>query len=209
MMCARPFLDATSAWFTAGLLLASLWGSAGADVAHDAVATVSELHAGLLAAAERRGTPFATRYDELSPLIMATHDLDYIGEITLRRQWAGLNKAQQADFRARFRRLAVANYVDRFAGLQNASFNIEGDEVLPRGRHQVSATLAPATGEPVTLTYVLHQGGDDGWKIINVVANQVSDLALTRAEYQRILRDSDFAGLLEHLDNQAQRLAGP
>ena len=61
----------------------------------------------------------------------------------------------------------------------------------------------------MTLTYVLHQTEDGPWKVINVVANGVSDLALKRAEYQRILRDGDFAELLEHIGEQSQRLAEP
>ncbi|MEE8305833.1 MAG: ABC transporter substrate-binding protein [Gammaproteobacteria bacterium] len=216
MTSARPYRAAISArrraalltpWLTLGLL-AGLW--AAAPVAPDtALATVAELHAGLLAAAEHREDPFAERYGLLMPLIVTTHDLGYIGQITIRRQWKTLNAQQQADFGAAFRRLAVANYVARFGGLRNASFEIADEEVLPRGRHQVSAVLRPAGAEPVTLNYVLHQTQEGHWKIINVVANGVSDLALKRAEYQRVLSESDFAGLLDHLNAQSQRLASP
>lgn len=211
MTSAKLYRDATShrgRWLYFGVLVL-LWGSPILAAAENPIAPVVELHAGLLAAAEHRQDPFEQRYGLLLPLIVATHDLGYIGQFTIRRQWAKLTTQQQADFASGFRRLAVANYVARFGGLHNASFDILGDEALPRGRHQVSALLRPAEAEPVTLTYVLHQTEDGPWKVINVVANGVSDLALKRAEYQRILRDGDFAELLEHIGEQSQRLAEP
>lgn len=216
MTFARPFpveirprrnLPSLTAWFAAGLVGALCVLPAVA--AGDAQATVAELHAGLLAAAERHEDPFAARYEALAPLIEKTHDLDYIGQIAIRAQWRQLTAQQQTDFRAGFRRLAIANYVARFGGLQDARFEIESDAALPRGRHQVSALLHPAGGEPVTLDYVLHEMDAGQWRVINVVANGVSDLALKRAEFRRILEDGGFAGLLEYMAMQSERLAEP
>ena len=205
----RRRLGALPGWVAAGLLAGFSSGVLAAVAANDAVTTVAELHAGLLAAAERRDDPFAERYAALAPLIMATHDLDYIGQITIRREWRNLTAQQQAEFGEAFRRLAIANYVARFGGLQNASFAIVGNEALPQGRQQVSAILHPEGGESVTLNYVLHDIDTGEWKVINVVANGVSDLALKRAEFQRVLQDGGFAGLLEHLHTQSERLAEP
>jgi len=216
MTSARPYRDATSqrrepallrSWLALGLM-AGLWVSAASAAEADtAAAIVNELHDGLLAASEHRHAPFEQRHAALMPLIVATHDLSYIGQVTIRRQWTKLSAEQQEDFSSAFRDLAVANYVARFGGLEEASFEIADEEALPRGRYQVLAMLRPAQGEPVTLNYVLHQTQQGDWKIINVVANGVSDLALKRAEYQRVLRDSDFAGLLDYLNAQGQRLA--
>jgi phospholipid transport system substrate-binding protein len=207
MTYARRFLVATnpaglSRWFALGLLLSSVaWATESAPIA-----TVNELHAGLIAAAERRLQPWAERYAALQPLIAASHDLDYIGRFTLRRQWAELPEEQQSQFRMAFENLAVSNYVARFGGLSGASFEVLGEAVLPRGRHQVMTLLKPLSTEPVTLNYVLHQSDVGGWRIINVVANDVSDLALKRAEYQRLFRAGGLPELLKQLDSQAARL---
>jgi phospholipid transport system substrate-binding protein len=44
------------------------------------------------------------------------------------------------------------------------------------------------------------------WKIINIVADGVSDLALKRAEYQRLFASGGIQGLIAELEEQAERL---
>ena len=140
----------------------------------------------------------------LHPVIVQTHDLDYIARFTLRRQWPELSAAEQVQFQTAFQTLAVSNYVSRFRDLQGAAFEIVADDPLPRGRRQVLTVLKPVAGEAVTLNYVLHER--DGWRIINVIADDVSDLALKRAEYQRLFGIGGLGGLLKALDEQIERL---
>ena len=48
--------------------------------------------------------------------------------------------------------------------------------------------------------------GDKGWRIINIVADGVSDLALKRAEYQRVLAHGTLDSLIKELETQTERL---
>jgi phospholipid transport system substrate-binding protein len=70
----------------------------------------------------------------------------------------------------------------------------------------VTTAAARANQPDVSLEYLLHQA-DGGWRIINVVADGVSDLALKRAEYQRLYASGGIDGLLAALEEQTQRLA--
>ena len=54
----------------------------------------------------------------------------------------------------------------------------------------------------LTLSYTLNQDANKNWTIINVVADGVSDLALRRAEYSRVIKSKGFDGLLAHIDDQ-------
>jgi phospholipid transport system substrate-binding protein len=58
----------------------------------------------------------------------------------------------------------------------------------------------------VSLEYLLQPDGDD-WRIINIVADGVSDLALKRAEYQRVFSSAGISGLIAELEQQTERLA--
>ncbi len=208
MMSVRRFRDATNApALGRGLLVLLLLGYAASANESAPVAVINELHAGLLAAAEHKQQPWVERYASLQPLIVASHDLDYIGRFTLRRQWADFTEAEQTQFRLAFEKLAVASYVARFGGLAEANFEIVNEAALPRDRYQVMTILRPAAAEPVTLDYVLHMDAQGGWRIINVVANEVSDLALKRAEYQRLYSAGGLPELLKELAAQADRLA--
>jgi phospholipid transport system substrate-binding protein len=57
----------------------------------------------------------------------------------------------------------------------------------------------------VSLEYLLQRAGTD-WRIINIVADGVSDLALKRAEYQRLFGSGGIEGLIAELEQQTERL---
>jgi phospholipid transport system substrate-binding protein len=170
------------------------------------VATVETLHHGLVQlSVERPEATVEERYRALEPLIDATHDLPYIAQFALRRQWAGLAPQDRDRFVAAFRRLSVLTYASRFAKLKSDSFKTVSSSVLDSGRAQVVAAIVRPGATDVSLEYLLEHR-DDGWRIINIIADGVSDLALKRAEYQRVLGDGTIDDLIAHLDDQAKRL---
>ncbi|HEY8520788.1 MAG TPA: ABC transporter substrate-binding protein [Gammaproteobacteria bacterium] len=168
-------------------------------------ATVRSLHEGLVAlATEEPDASVERRYEVLEPLVEATHDLPYIAEFTIRRQWRELSSDDRARFLDAFERLSVMTYASRFTGLNERSF--ERQEASVDGpQAQVQAAVRRADGSSVPLEYLLREG-EDGWKIINILADGVSDLALKRAEYQRVLADGTIDDLIRHLEEQIARL---
>ena len=74
------------------------------------------------------------------------------------------------------------------------------------GRMQVSTAVVRADQPDVALEYLL-QNNSDSWRIINIVADGVSDLALKRAEYQRVFASGGIEGLIAELEQQTERLA--
>ena len=169
-------------------------------------ATVQTLHKGLVALSLAR--PDATveeRYRALEPLIAATHDLPYIAQFALRRQWNDLAPADRERFVGAFERLSVLTYASRFGKLRADSFKIESSKTLDSGRAQVVAAIVRPDADDVPLEYLLEQRAD-GWKIINIIADGVSDLALKRAEYQRVLGSGTIDDLIAYIDDQAHRL---
>jgi phospholipid transport system substrate-binding protein len=71
---------------------------------------------------------------------------------------------------------------------------------------QVSTAVARAAEPDVSLEYVLQQDGPS-WRIVNIVADGVSDLALKRAEYQRLFAGAGLDGLIADLEAQTAQLA--
>ena len=170
-------------------------------------ATIATLQRGLAALA--REHPAATldeRYRALEPLIAATHNLPYIAEFALRRQWGGLTESERQRFVAAFTRLSVTTYAARFARVSAEMFRpVEAGEVDTGGRARVSTAIARDGQADVTFEYLLQQDAT-GWRIVNIVADGVSDLALKRAEYQRVFAAGGLDGLLAELDAQIERL---
>jgi phospholipid transport system substrate-binding protein len=158
-----------------------------------AEAVVAELHAALVEAAtlvEREA-----RIELLRPVVRDTHDLRFIAELTIRRQWRDLDATAREAFVNVFETLSVATYATRFAGVGPETFLVTGSRATDNGRIEVRAEVMRAQGGNVPLDYLL-QRGDGGWRIVNIVADGVSDLALKRARYQQVFRDG---GTIEDL----------
>lgn len=194
-----------AAALVAGLLSASSVTRAASETDLAAAEdTITTLHAALVEVASSESTQ-SERYERLRPVIQMTHDLSYIAELTIRRQWRALDGNERDAFAAAFEHLSVMTYVTRFGAIGADSFKIHAAEASTGGRIEVHAAIVPADGDEIPLDYLLHD--DDGeWRIVNILANRVSDLALKRSQYQRVLSDGTIDDLIDYLESEAERL---
>jgi phospholipid transport system substrate-binding protein len=169
--------------------------------------TIKTLQAALVDTARHLDrSPVAERYRALEPAIVETHDLPYIAEFALRRQWPMVTEPDRQRFIAAFQRLSVMTYAARFGNVAPDAFRpLAAGAPDANGRVQVKTAIKREAQPDVTLEYLLQQDGED-WKIINIVADGVSDLALKRAEYQRLFAGGGIAGLIAELERQTARL---
>jgi phospholipid transport system substrate-binding protein len=170
-------------------------------------ATINSLQQALVAVS--RDAAQATvqeRYRTLEPSIVATHNLAYIAEFALRPQWASLTETERQRFIAAFQRLSVMTYAARFRNVSPDAFRpIEAGTPDASGRVQVTTAIKRESQPDVSFQYLMQQDGTS-WKIINIVADGVSDLALKRAEYQRLFASGGIEGLIAELEQQTERL---
>ena len=187
----------------------TVFGIRAAELATDSpAATIMSLQQALVAAAahDRANANVQERYRALEPAIVKTHNLPYIAEFALRRQWPMLTDAERQRFVAAFQRLSVMTYAARFGNVAPDAFRpLEAGMPDANGRVQVKTAIKREGQADVSLEYLLQQDGDD-WKIINIVADGVSDLALKRAEYQRVFASGGVEGLIAELEAQTARL---
>jgi phospholipid transport system substrate-binding protein len=189
----------------AGVLAADPGGAA--EIQTDSpVATIASLQQGLVEAARDKSATVEERYAKLEPLIVATHDLPYIAEFALRRQWSSLAAEDRQRFVTAFQRLSVMTYAARFGEVAADAFRpIVAGAPDANARVQVTTAIEREGQTDVSLEYLLQQDGEK-WRIVNVVADGVSDLALKRAEYQRVFSSAGLDGLIAELEEQTQRL---
>lgn len=176
---------------------------AAADDDAAAIAVVERLHAGLLQAMHG-GTELghAGRRDLLAPIVNATFDFATISRIVLGTHWASLTEQQRRDFIDRFAALTITTYASNFSSYGGETFAAGSSE------RQASSVIVHSqlhtTAEAVRLDYVLR--GPD-WRIVNVLAQGVSDIALKRAEYGAVIASQGFDALLAKLDDKIRQLA--
>jgi phospholipid transport system substrate-binding protein len=175
------------------------------DTPHDSVGT---LILGLVQMADRGGDMVEERYGFIEPVVARTHNLPYIAEFALRRQWGTLAQDERQRFITAFQRLSVMTYAARFGNVAPDAFRfpLEVGEPDANGRVRVATAIRREGQADVSLEYFLQQE-PDGWRIINIIADGVSDLALKRAEYQRVLAGGGLEGLLAELEAQTENLS--
>jgi phospholipid transport system substrate-binding protein len=139
------------------------------------------------------------RFDLLAKAVDQTHDLDFIARTTLGANWTQLSAEEQRVFTDVFRKLSIGTYAGWFKSHDGERFEFIEQQDMPRDQVMVRTRFVQSGGEPpVRFDYVLRQT-KDGWRIVNVLADGVSDLALKRVEYRAILQRDGFQGLIDML----------
>jgi len=169
-----------------------------------ALATVTQLQDGLIALMRSKDAD-AARTAAVTQLLRDTHDLPYIARVVLGRHWRELSADDQAKFLAQFEALSVASYTSRFRRYSGEHFDAAEEQTVAGDEHSVRSVLTTASGATHEFVYLLHQDGGR-WRIVNIVVDGVSDLALKRAEYGRLMDAGGFPALLAELSQQTERL---
>jgi len=163
-------------------------------------ATVERLHRALEAVSE---TAAEERYRTLEAPVLKTHDLDYMLQLILRGQWEEFSPEQQEQLLARFRELSIWDYANHFGDLEEGQFTITEQRQLNDQRARVSAQL-DTPKRLVEFVYTLNRD-EEGWRIVSVLADGVSELALRRSEYLRHYNAEGFQGLIRALEEEARK----
>ena len=170
-------------------------------------AVVEEFHGQLLTIMKEAKTlPVRDRFNRLAPAMDKTFDLERMIQVASSPQWASADKAQQTRLFDAFRRLSIATYAAQFNGYSGEKFETVGERPGPQNTVLVETRIVESAGSTVGLTYVLKQDGGR-WLIADVLLdNSVSQLAVRRSEYRRILKDSGISGLVDTLNKKADEL---
>ena len=170
--------------------------------AQPAIDVVENLHKTLLLAmTEGKEIGYQGRYDRLAPVITAGFDMPFIAKIVLGRFWETFDNEQRSTFVETFSRLSIATYAANFDTYSGERFKVISEKEASGGRILVQTQLIKSDGGQVQLDYLLHRVGSQ-WRIINVVADGVSDLALKRADYTSFLKSNGLDPLLIKLNEK-------
>jgi phospholipid transport system substrate-binding protein len=191
---------------TALVLGADLQAETAEAKSAEAKSVVEKLHTTLLDVMKRADAlGYSGRYDELAPVVSASFDFDTIGQQLLGRYWAGLNADQRKLFLETFTQLSTATYAARFDGFKNETFRTVSQET--KGDWTiVTAELVKSDGDTVQFKYILKPAGER-WRIVNVFADGVSELAARKAEYSTVMRDRGFDALIALLRDKIDHYA--
>jgi phospholipid transport system substrate-binding protein len=146
------------------------------------------------------------RYDKLSAAVDKSHDLNKIVRVVVGKEWEKLTEEQQQKLVDVFSRLSIASYAYNFKDFSGEAFKFISEEETTRGGAVIHTALLIPNDKEVKFDYMLKEKGDS-WKIINIIANGVSDLALKRSEYTSILEKEGFDALIAKITEKIEHYA--
>ncbi len=149
---------------------------------------------------------FSGRYKKLDVATRKSHDLTKIARIVVGREWRKLTEEQQARLVDAFSRLSISAYAHNFKEYSGESFEFVSEEETARGGIIIHSLLLIPDDKDVKFDYMMKKKGDS-WKIINIIANGVSDLALKRSEYTSVLKRQGFDVLISKIIEKTENYA--
>ncbi|MFP4477063.1 MAG: ABC transporter substrate-binding protein [Desulfatibacillaceae bacterium] len=198
----------------ATILAVSVWGGAAADeraakTPDRPAGVVERLHDCLLDVMRNAGAlGFSGRYERLEPVVAGTYDFQTIPRVVAGSRYRNAPEPVQKRFVEAFADLSTATYAARFDGYGGERFETLSVEDARAGRKLVRTQIVRPNQKPVSLDYLVHET-DAGWRVINVIAEGVSDLSLKRADYSAYLENHTLEELAAELRKKAASLAPP
>lgn len=172
------------------------------------VAVIDALHAVLLQVmqnADQLGVQ--GRYDTLEPRLRETYDFERMIAVSAGSHWAGAGEAERTQLLAAFIRYSVATYASRFTGYDGEQFVVQGERAGPRETVLVETTIQPRNAQPIPITYVMRRRDNGDARVVDVLLeNAISELAVRRSDYARILQDGGPSRLTQVLNERADSL---
>ena len=170
-----------------------------------AVEVVEKLHTTLLAVM-KDGVKigYQGRFDHLAPVIKSSFDMPFISRTALGKYWETLNNEQRSRFVEAFTHMSIATYAANFDSYSGERFKTVGEKEVSGGRILIQSQLTKSDGGRVQLDYLLHRTGSQ-WRIVNIIAEGVSDLALKRADYSAFLKNNGFEALLKRINEKTSQ----
>lgn len=148
------------------------------------------------------------RYKLLAPAVEESHDLPGIAQFAAGRYWEKLSEQQKKTYVDAFAKMSIATYAYRFDDYSGESFKTVSEEATGKSDALVHTLLSAPKSENIHFDYVLRRK-DGVWRIINIIVDGVSDLAIKRSEYGNIIRDQGADVLIAKLQGQIAQYSKP
>ena len=148
------------------------------------------------------------RVAHLAAVVPRVFDIPYMTQLAIGTAWATLPDPQRQQVMQAFERYVTAVYAERFDKYAGERLEVTGEQPTNYGTI-VSTRILKASGEPVTLNYLM-VNGNGGPQIGDVyLSGTISELAARRADFASTLRTQGVPGLITALNNKALTLAPP
>src|SRR5271154_531986 len=179
-----------------------------ADAGSAPAAVISRFYDALLSVMkEAKHLSFDQRYQRVAPTVSQTFNLALMSRLAVGPEWAKLQPAEQQRLTDVFSRYTISVYANRFDDYNGERFNVDPDPTTDPNGILVRSSFIKSDGDKVTLNYLIRQGNDGAWQVIDVYLNgTISELATRRSEFAGVIQQSGADGLVQLLEQRTAAL---
>lgn len=169
----------------------------------DSKKPVDELNQELIAVMKGGKTlGYEGRFKKLDPVVRRTFMFEAVAQIALGTHWKKLEESQKLIFMDKYRELSSATYASQFKDYGGEAFEYEAGQEVKPGRVMLRYNLV-APKEKHVFEYQMAQFNGE-WRIINIIVDGISDLALKKAQYTSVIDREGFDALIARLTQKIE-----
>ena len=138
--------------------------------------------------------------------VLPHFDFRYMTRLAVGRSWSQANAAQQDVLERQFRTLLVRTYTAALSQSSGAaSVEVKPSAIKPGDSETVVRTLVSEPGrKPFSMDYRL-KNGSGGWKVYDVVVENLSLVTNYRGSFQSEINRSGIDGLIKVIESKNQQ----
>jgi phospholipid transport system substrate-binding protein len=141
-------------------------------------------------------TEKGARREKLREIINPKFDFDEMSRRSLGSNWTEITPAEQHDFTTVFSELLARTYLSKIETVKPGMVKVESEHV--EGGKAVVKTVVLSQGDTFPIDYKMMYR-DNGWRVYDVVIENIGLVANYRNEFSGIIRKDKFSGLMEKL----------
>ena len=136
------------------------------------------------------------RRQKLREIINPKFDFDEMSKRSLGSNWTDITPAEQKDFTTVFSELLARTYLSKIETVKPGMVKVESEQI--DGAKAVVKTVVLSQGDTFPIDYKMMYR-DNGWRVYDVVIENIGLVANYRNEFSGIIRKDKFSGLMEKL----------
>ena len=183
-MIRRNFIAALAA--VAGIVFAAPVGAQNA--VPEATAFIDSLAQRAIVGLTAKDIDNADRVARFRTLFTETFDVPTIGRFALGTPWRTASEADRTEYLKAFEDFIVASYATRFADYGGEAIRTTGSRRGDDGEVFVSSEFVRAQGAPVRVAWRLRPSNPGGWRIIDVIIEDVSMVITQRDDFSSTIQ---------------------
>jgi len=147
-------------------------------------------------------------YAVVEAKILPNFDFDRVCRMVLGKNWKSATPEQQASFQKEFRTLLLRTYSSALGKYKDQTIEYKPLRTEPDAKNvSVKTQILQSGGQPVTVDYSLVKG-DAGWKVYDIVIENVSLVTNYRSQFSNEIRQNGLDSLNKKLADKNKAAAG-